>query len=262
MHLSRCPRCAREIPTSNVDLQVGTATCQPCDTVHPLLETLEPLPQREPPQEPIPEELMRLARSPKGLFIEVNNEVLTIRRRWWSWSAQNLYGLGFIVVWDGFLFVWYYVQFGMLSSDFFSGMMASITWIVPLVFPIAHLLMGVVYTYGMACVVLNSSTLTVDGDDLSVKHGPLGPFAGIETPRFLIKQIYVTERGAVRPKKRRSLFQRPSLGRFDVVVRYHSGKNQVLLEGLPRFEQAVFIEHRLEAFLGIANQRVEGEVED
>ena len=163
-----------------------------------------------PEEEAFPEELMRLARPPKGITAEVKDGVLTIRRRWYVEVQEELIG-GLKT---------FLVHFG-LVIDTATGSTRKPT------------------------------ALMAAGDVLQVKYSPIDPTAPREFRTDMTHQIFVVA----------SQNWYTASEAFTVKARLHSGEHVVLLKGLTK-PQAKFIEHRLEAFLGIANQRVEGEVED
>lgn len=201
-----------------------------------------------------PEPLMRLAGAPDGLAAHVEDEVLSIRRRWWSWSPENRFLASWVFGWDLVLFGGCVGALGAGGTAVAGGdgAGAAISLFMAL-FSILYVTVGVVMTYRLACLALNKTTLTVDDAQLLVRHGPL-PAGDVEPlPVSGIEQVYVTERQP-------SSFVQPT-GRFNVVIRMGPRQNRVILEGLETGEQAVFIERRIEAFLGIANAQVKGEWE-
>ena len=268
MQTSRCPRCGDPIPGADINAQALVAVCRSCDVVHPLATTLEPVgtavkaaPAVDLAETP-PEPLMRLAGAPDGLAVQVEDEVLSIRRRWWSWSAQNLFLAFWVFGWDTFLVGWYAAALGggMAAAAGGGGVGATFS-LLPILFPILHVAVGVFMTYRLACLVLNKTIVTVDDDHLSVRHGPL-PAGDVEPlPVSGIEQVYVTEVQPGKGKKTSKWSVQPANGRFNVVVRMGPRQNRVILQGLETGEQAVFIERRIEAFLGIANAEVKGEWE-
>lgn len=275
MQTSHCPACGSAIAGSNINVQTMVAVCTACDTVHPLADTLS-----VPSQRPVatadpalklpvddqggtpPEALMRMSGGPPGLSVHVKDEVLSIQRRWWAWSPTNLFMLFFCLVWDGFLVVWYAgtgaAVLGALSSD---TPAAAAALLLPLLFPILHLAAGAHITYSMACQLLNRTTLKINDKQLLVDHGPLPAGAVEPIAVSAIEQVFVTE---VEPKKGKSRNLtswkfRPSGGQFNVVARCGHRKNRVIFEGLSDGEHAVYIERRIEAFLGIENVPIDGE---
>ena len=268
MQTSRCPRCGGPIPGADINAQALIAVCRACDVVHPLATTLDPVATTVEPAPAVdlaetpPEPLMRLAGAPDGLAVQVEDDVLSIRRSWWSWSPQNLFLAFWVFVWDTFLFFWYASVLGAGVAAAASGSAAGAAFsLLPILFPILHVAIGVFMTYRLACLALNKTTLTVNDVQLTVRHGPLPAGDFERLPVSGIEQVYVTEveRGKGRKTSQWSL--RPASGRYNVVVRMGPRQNRVILQGIETGEQAVFIERRIEAFLGIANAEVKGEWE-
>ena len=137
MQKAHCPACGATIQGAQINMQSLLAVCVACDVVHPLSDTLSdhhsttamagsdlkpPIDDRGGTP---PEALMRLSAGPPGLTVTVEDEVLSIRRRWWQWSPHNLFMMIFVVIWDGFLVVWYTATAGGMLMELANGDLGS-----------------------------------------------------------------------------------------------------------------------------------------
>lgn len=158
----RCPQCRKSISAVDINMSAMAAKCNDCDVVF-TIET------------PTAQTGMALAVSdmapsrPRGISEEEGpmGERI-IRIRWFYIALVGL--LFFCIAWDGFLVFWYsMVVFGM-------GKQGQIEWIAVL-FPIAHVAVGVGLTYHVLTGFLNSTWITIDSESVRVRHAPL-PWRG------------------------------------------------------------------------------------
>lgn len=230
----QCTACHHPIPAADVNIDLGIAKCGVCNEVFSLAETLERIPKPRP-----------AVQQPKRFEVEQWGGDLVIRRRWYQHGVWPT--LGFCILWDGFLVVWYSAAIGsLLRGDDSGGMI----WMA-LLFPILHLAVGVGLTYAVICTFLNKTVIRVTGGELSVQHGPL-PYPGNCCLYVAdIKQIFCTE------KKTRG---EDSWHRtYNVVVLKQDNTKIDLVTSLEDSNYAWFIEQQLEQHLKIADERVPGE---
>ena len=96
---------------------------------------------------------------PKEVTLQKQGDRLELSWRWFSWKYLPL--AFFCVAWDSFLIFWYSMAFSTGSP-----------WIM-IVFPIAHVAVGVGLTYYTLAGFLNRSQVILDRTSFSVTHGPL-----------------------------------------------------------------------------------------
>jgi len=96
---------------------------------------------------------------PKEVSLQKQGDRLELSWRWFSWKYLPL--VFFCVAWDSFLCFWYSMAFS-----------TSAPWIM-IVFPIAHVAVGVGLTYYTLAGFLNRSQVILDRTSFSVTHGPL-----------------------------------------------------------------------------------------
>lgn len=225
-----CPSCGAPIPAEDVNVALMVALCRGCAS------TVELAAGRSRP----PAALLELAAPPAGLTIEDRGGALVLRRRWFEPNGAFFFMVLWCVLWDGFLVVWYLAAFaGLASGDVSSIGMA--------LFPTLHVIAGVGVTYFTLATAINHSTITLDDTHLRIAHGPLPWRAPDPVPLRSIDQLYLTQR---LQKNQRT---------FTLVARRLDRTSVELLSGLPRDEQARFLEQRIESHLGIPDRAVEGE---
>ena len=165
-----CPACGSPIPAADVDLRTGYAKCARCDDVFAFAPTTADTARRPPvaPQVPLP-------RPPRMAVTDFGGD-WSVR---WRWFTPATVGLAvFCVAWDSFLVFWY--------SMAFTG--KHVPWIM-VVFPVAHVAVGVGLTYGVLTGFLNRTTVRVTGGELSVRHGPLPWPRPADLPSTQVEQL-------------------------------------------------------------------------
>lgn len=181
-------------------------------------------------------------RAPVGLpakfAVERLGNRLTLHWRWWT--PALFFMLFFCIAWDSFLVFWYSMAVG-----------TSAPWIF-VVFPIAHVAVGVVITYATLAGFINSTTVEIGQGILRVAHGPL-PWQGNQSLNTAdVDQLYCT-RSASKSEDSESLS-------YNVMVRTKTGRNVKLVSRLEDLDQALYIEQEIERHLGIADKAMSGEV--
>ncbi|POB82009.1 hypothetical protein [Vibrio vulnificus] len=179
---------------------------------------------------------------PDGMTINSNFDGLRIERRWFS--TQTLVLTAFVIVWDGFLFYWY-------SNAFSLGGLTKEN-AVTLLFPILHVLVGVFFSYYVVACYLNKTTVSVNHSFVESRVSPV-PFGFKKLiPSSSIAQVYCKD--IVKNSK-----NGPSVT-YEVRVILKDRKNIRLVSGLETSEQALFLEHEIESYLGIKDVQVKGEL--
>lgn len=170
-----CPACGARVPSENVDLGSKLAKCG-CGEVFDFTSQARgasPIDRR------------RDLSPPAGLTVEVAGTTVTadegyraadvprgarrvLTRRWFE--PQAIFLLFFCIAWDSFLVFWYATAFGLFASGGGTGGGGGLLMIV---FPIAHVAVGVGLTYYTAALFLNRTTIELDGQSARVRHAPL-----------------------------------------------------------------------------------------
>lgn len=182
---------------------------------------------------------------PEGLELNNTGTGIEITRKWFS--VLHIFTGIFALVWCGFLFFWYSI----LGSIAAPGEETSNFLLIFYLFPLIHVAVGVYLLYYSLCGFFNKTTISVDWENLRIKHHPL-PWRGNRTiPRSDIKQLYV--------KRQESRTRNGISVTYDINLITHSGSDIKLVKGLTADEQALFIEREVEKYLHIENVPVRGE---
>ena len=179
---------------------------------------------------------------PEGMNIGSTSEGLKIERKWFS--SKTLFLTVFAVFWNGFLFNWYsnVPDLGSLTKE---NMMVVL-------FPLLHVSVGLGLTYYVIASYFNKTTVTVNHSSLESKISPI-PFGFKKSiSSTSIEQVYCKE---ITKQTRNG-----SSVSFEVRVILKNRSNIRLVSGLESSEQALFLEHEIESYLGIKDVSVKGEL--
>lgn len=228
----RCPQCGASVAADDVNLQSGFAKCRYCNSIFSFVDQLP-----RSPQSPAPFH-KRQVDMPKGFRVDYPGSDMVIVRRWFS--AKYLALLPFCLFWDGFLVFWYVMAFAAHGP------------LIMKVFPVLHVGVGVFLTYMMLAGFVNSTWIAAGPAELSVRHGPL-PWPGrLVVPRTDIDQLF-SEQKVMNGKNGVSYSYKVSLLK-------PGGERLSLVQDLETPEQALFIEEKVESFLGLQDRPVVGEM--
>jgi hypothetical protein len=230
-----CPDCGAAVPAGDMNLSTSTAKCRQCNSVF----TFDPsgaehrsATRPAAGAAPVPQ--------PRGL------RVVDDGARWsatWRWfTPGHLFLLFFCIAWDAFLIFWYSIAFSTHAP-----------WIM-VVFPVAHLAVGVGLSYATLAGFLNTTRVEVSpaDDTITVHHGPL-PWAGNRTlAASEVQQLYC-ERTFTQSKN-----SAPT-PRFQLSAVLRDGSKLPLLKGFGEPDKAMYLEQQIERMLHLANQPVAGE---
>ena len=229
----KCDSCAAPLEEKQIDEERALARCAFCGAVMDLSRRAGPGPggrtfrDLERPEVPLPEKF-RLEKDGGGIRIS------------WRWFTPAAVFLAFFaVVWNGFLIAF----FGMAAASGAPG--------VFFLFPLIHVAVGVGIGYFALASFLNTTTVSVGGGTVAVRHGPLPWFGNRVLTGREVDQLFCA--------------QKVSHGKHGVSVTHEvnavlkAGKRLTLLKGL-QLDQALFVEQRLERQLGIKDRAVGGEV--
>jgi len=146
-------------------------------------------------------------------------------------SPRVFFLLAFCLFWDSFLVLWYAIAF---SAPHFSLLMV--------LFPLLHVVVGVVLTYSTLARLINRTVIEVDAERVRVRHGPLPWRKGRILSTRGIRKLDVRLAG------------RPRSGAGCAVHATFEDRSSVaLVEGLPDLADARFIEWAVEDFLDLDN---------
>lgn len=226
----QCRVCGAEIPAEDINLDRALAKCRACNSVFAFSVKAEDAAPAL--RAPVP--------LPSGLRVDDTGLNFRIVRRWFS--AKFLFLVFFCIAWDSFLVFWYSIAFG---SD-------KTPWVM-IVFPVAHVAVGIGLTYFTLAGIVNRTFVEVMSGHLIVRHGPLPWRGNHAVPTMDLDQLYVTEHVSHSRNGGSSVA-------YQLNARLRTRRTIKLLSGLEEADQALFIEQQLERHLGIEDRPVGGEL--
>lgn len=164
---------------------------------------------------------------PDRIEIATGTDSVVIRRSWRSWKII-VPGAIFAVVWDSFLFFWY---FSALSKG-------GTPWLM-IVFPLGHVAVGIGVTYFVISSIVNRTDIEISGQRVTVRTHPLPWFsdrdlASTEIVDTRIKYSYSSNRS----------------GTYELRYRTPSNREKKLVGGLTD-DESEFIEYHIRTTLGL-----------
>lgn len=230
-----CERCGAEIRADDVNLSIGVAKCGACGGVFDLGHRTAAAQGSadRPPRPTVP--------LPERFEVSSGDGELLIRWRWFK-PSQHIATLFFCIAWDSFLFFWY-------SMALFGSKKAP--WLM-IVFPIAHVAVGVSLTYATIAGFLNRTWVRATRAGISIRHTPLPWKGNRDIERAALRQLYTSERVS---QSRRGT----STSSYELRAVMRDGSTATLLS-LDTPEQALFLEQHLEKRLDIVDAPVAGEL--
>ncbi|MCM2266207.1 MAG: hypothetical protein NDI60_00375 [Elusimicrobiales bacterium] len=225
-----CPHCRRSIPAGDINIQSALAKCASCSAVFGFADK-------------VPGAAAALAKRvvemPKGYTMTAEGADLVLIRRWFS--AKFVFLLFFCAFWDGFLIFWYGIALSKGAP------------LLAMVFPLIHVAVGVGLTYFTLAGFLNRTRIKMSTGEVSIKHYPL-PWAGNRTLRRQeIDQLFCEEKLS-RNRNSSATYS------YNLSAVLADGRRIKLISGLDQPEDALFLEQKIEGYIGIADRPVAGEM--
>lgn len=174
---------------------------------------------------------------PRSVRIEQSPGELRLKWRWFS--PKYIPMAFFCIAWDSFLIFWYGMAFGMQAP-----------WIF-IVFPIAHLAVGVGLTYATIAGFFNTTSVRLKDGHFLVQHDPI-PWPGeVKLPVGQVRQFFCRVKHSKGDDSSRS---------YQLVAVLQDGQEIDLLSDLDSPNIAWFLEQQLEAHLQLVDEAVAGEL--
>ena len=225
----KCPHCSRVVQAENINIQSCIAKCGYCSGVFGFADKVPGAAQGS---------SKRTVEMPKSYTMENEGADLVITRRWFNWKYLMM--LVFCVFWDGFLVVWYTIAFTKGGP------------LLMKLFPVLHVAAGVFLTYSTIAGFLNRTRITLNTLELRIRHYPL-PWPGNKVvQRREIEQLFCEEKMS---STRNGVSYTYSLQAVTA-----GGGRLKLVSGMDKPEDALFLEQKIEGFLGITDRPVAGEM--
>ncbi len=170
------------------------------------------------------------------LQIERSGDRMTLRWQWRTWVAFVM--IPFALFWNGFLVV-------------MTTMLVSSGDLWPLLFLSLFYGVGLFLIYFCAAMLVNGTSIAVDGSTIAITHGPLPWKTPPPVPVGDVEQLFVKET-LHRGKERTS-------AQYSLELIRKSGSTATLLSGEYDADIPRTIERLLEMHLGIEDRSVKGE---
>ena len=234
-HLN-CHVCRTPFPPEDLSQSQGIAFCRRC-------QTLIRLDRHQPgaPRHPVAAAGFRpQVALPVGWDIQPTTQELRIVYHWFS--ATSFLLLFLCLFWFGFLVMW-------LTRAHQLPPAGPGLWFLSLL----QIGIGLFLSYITLAGFLNTTTITVKQGHLTVVHAPLPWFQPPPLRTADITQLFVRRVSVGKQHSRREV--------YSVWAQLRQGREVKLMYGLEAPEQALFVEQQLEAFLGITDRPVPGELE-
>lgn len=215
-------------PSCGATVSAATGQCEFCGR-----DLRDPMTVR-PPRAAVPR--------PSRFQVEDNGFEFVIFWRWFTPIAFFL--VFFAIAWNGFLFGWYAMALSM-PSGFGPGRL------IAMVFPIAHVAVGVGLIYAVATLFVNSTRIRVRQGELTVHHGPIYYPGNLTLDAGQIDQFFVAEQTQTNKGKTSHI--------YTVKLRLKDQSTRDLIRHLTDPGEAEYLEQSLERYLRITDERVGGE---
>ena len=230
----RCPSCASNLKAQDIDTARGLINCSYCgalmNLVAPSPSSGAPVPPAfvPRPEVPLPPRI-RLAKTERGIELG------------WRWFTPVLFFLiPFTIAWDAFLLFWYSMA-GSIDAP----------WIM-VVFPLAHVAVGVGLTYFVIASLLNTTRITVAARALEVRHGPMPWRGNAVFERAQIEQLFC--------KRKETRGKNGPHVTYELWISLRGPRALKLVSNGLEEEQVLYLEQRIESALGLTDRPMAGEL--
>ena len=233
--------CRKEIPAEDVNLDTSLAKCMACHAVFDFTEQVRggesaaPAKKRDRGEIPLP----------KNLIVAEGMQSLDIVRKWARGPA--FFFLFFSGFWNSIVLVFVVAAASGMMKDGGDGF----GWFI-WVFLTPFILIGLGTGYAALALLLNKTTIKVEGTELKVSHGPMR-WPGAKTlDAAQVGQLYCTEYVAYKQNN-------SPVYRMKVHAMMLDGSRVDLISGIEDVNQALYLEQILEKHLGIEDRPVRDE---
>jgi len=228
-----CENCNAAIAAEDLDLGRNLAKCAACGNVFNCADQLAGVAgssELAVEREEVP--------MPKGIRVFRRGNALRIVRRW---LGPKFFLLAFFcLVWNGMMVGLF--AFAIIKGQWFLALIGSV-----------HGLVGLGIAYATLAGFLNSTTVTVMDSLLQIIHGPIRVPGNKEFKADLLQQLYTKEH--VSHSKNGTSIS------YELRAQLSDGRDEKLIGGLEKQEQALFMEQEVEKFLGIEDRAIRDEIE-
>jgi hypothetical protein len=217
----QCPSCSAKVLADDVNLGTRLAKCRGCNDVFAFA---------------VPSPASQEAAAPRPSKFKVLEREGELEISWRWFNASHIFMAFFCAAWDVFLVFWYTIAFTKGPAGFH--------WIA-ILFPIAHVAVGVGLTYATLAGFWNRTTVRVVRERLSIAHGPVPWFGNRSIRAGELRRL----QGSLRPGHIRN-----GAPVYQLVAVTQMGEEIRLLSGLQDSTQALFLEQQIGRFLDLRDQ--------
>ena len=235
-----CQACGGSLSADAIDRRLAVISCNHCGAIFDLTRARAGDAVGAAPEEPP-------ARAPAALpaKFEVDDDGVRLTVRWRWFTPVAFFLLFFAIAWNAFLVVWYSIAAGGDGPD-------GAFRVLMLVFPLAHVAVGIGVAYFTAALFLNRTTLTVDQHELAIVHQPLPWWPSPRIPVADLEQLFVKRNVSHNKNGGTSVS-------FELRAVTRDDKGRALIKSLTELDQALWLEQTVEKRVGIRDRAVAGE---
>jgi hypothetical protein len=242
-----CERCSKLIPAEDVNLSVVLAKCRGCNAVFDF--------SRQVQLSAVPEAKAKRDRGelpmPRQFKVEKNSKGVVVTRKWGRGPAYLF--LSFALFWNTIVSVFVVIFVASLLNP---SLMKSSgdpppQWFMGL-FLTPFVLIGIGMGWMALGLLLNRTTIRVEGLRLQVSHGPIWWPGKRDIPTKDLDQLYCEEYVAYKSNDM-------PVYRLRIHAICKDGAKIKLVPGMEDAGQALYLEQLLEKQLGIVDRPVSGE---
>ncbi len=213
MQPTNCPSCNKPVPFENININTGFGKCDNC---HSFFRLEQVLPPSASPSAP----LQRLE-----VFLPFGLEILKLTNElnlYFSWRKSiSVFLVLFALIWNGVLAI--FVAAALFTGEYIIFAFISI-----------HLLVAIIIDYYLIASMVNTSTISIRSNEITVVHEPLPWINRNKTfDARDITQLY-SETYEMGKQNNNPVYA------FRVMMQLKDGKTTKLLSGLKNAEQALF----------------------
>ena len=239
-----CRSCETAVPADDVNLETVLAKCRHC---HAVFDFSAQVRGSAPASEVKKKRDLGELPMPKGLVVDDGGSVLTITRKWGRGPAI------FFLIFSGFwnMIVGVFVVAGIAGAfnEPKAGEMGG--WFI-WVFLTPFIAVGLGTGYAALALLLNRTTIRVDGSTLTVDHAPFRWPGRRSIDTYSLDQLYCQEYVA---------YKQNNVPQYRLAIHalQKDGTRVKLLGGIENAGQAIYLERLLEKHLGIEDRPVRDE---
>ncbi|MCB1177566.1 MAG: hypothetical protein KDK36_08325 [Leptospiraceae bacterium] len=226
-----CETCKKLILSPYINLDSLVAKCTSCNESFSFKEKLEPTDPFKTPT--IQSKRLRL---PDGIKFKKRPNKIEITFSWFKWKTLLFFGFSIYWVFQHFTdFVNFFTHF-------------NVDYGFPAFF---YSFYGLFFIYLSLTGFINKTKIVVKRDDLVIKVGPIPAKGNRKLDVREFEQLYC--------KSEEKDFWIAKFVEYQVFAVMRDYTHELIVDGLAEKEQAQYIEHEIEKFLRIIDEKVEGE---